>query len=52
LFELLSAEIEHHSVRLAWINSVHDSLAAQMRMRAEAGSLSEWFSLPGKEIVQ
>jgi adhesin transport system outer membrane protein len=52
LFELLSAEIEHHSVRLALINSVHDSLAAQMRMRAEAGSLSEWFSLPGKEIVQ
>ena len=52
LFELLSAEIEHHSVRLAWINSVHDSLAAQMRMRAEAGSLSEWFSLPGKEIVK
>ena len=52
LFELLSAEIEHHSVRLAWINSVHDSLAAQMRMRAEAGSLSEWFSLPGEEIVQ
>ena len=51
LFELLSAEIEHHSVRLAWINSVHDSLAAQMRMRAEAGSISEWFGLPGKETV-
>ena len=51
LFELLSAEIEHHSVRLAWINSVHDSLAAQMRMRAEAGSISEWFGLPGKETI-
>ena len=52
LFELLSAEIEHHSLRLAWINSVHDSLVSQMRMRAEAGSLSEWFSLSGKETVR
>jgi len=49
LFELLYAEGEHHSLRLAWINSVHDSLAAQMRMRAEGGSLTEWFSLPSKE---
>jgi len=52
LFELLSAESEHHSLRLAWINSVHESLVSQMRMRAEAGSLSEWFSLPAKEIVR
>jgi len=52
LFELLSAEIEHHSLRLAWINSVHDSLVSQMRMRAEAGSLSEWFNLSGKETVR
>ena len=52
LFELLSAESEHHSLRLAWINSIHDSLISQMRMRAEAGSLSEWFSLPAKEIVR
>ena len=52
LFELLSAESEHHSLRLAWINSVHESLASQIRMRAEAGSLSEWFSLPAKEIVR
>ena len=52
LFELLSAEAEHHSLRLAWINAVHDSLASQMRMRGEAGSLSEWFRLPEKESVQ
>jgi hypothetical protein len=52
LFELLSAEIEHHSLRLAWINAVHDSLVAQMRMRAEAGTYSEWFSSPEKEIVR
>jgi adhesin transport system outer membrane protein len=52
LFELLYAEGEHHSLRLAWINSVHDSLAAQMRMRAEGGSLTEWFSLPSKESAR
>ena len=52
LFELLFAESEHHSLRLAWINSVHESLVSQMRMRTEAGSLSEWFSLPAKEIVR
>jgi len=52
LFELLSAESEHHSLRLAWINAVHDSLASQMRMRGEAGSFSEWFRLPEKESVQ
>ena len=52
LFELLSAEVEHHSLRLAWINAVHDSLVAQMRMRAEAGTYSEWFSSPEKEIVR
>ena len=52
LFELLSAESEHHTHRLAWISSVHDSLVSQMRMRAEAGSLSEWFSLPAKEIAR
>jgi len=52
LFELLSAESEHHSLRLAWINSVHESLVSQMRMRAEAGSLTEWFSLPAKEIAR
>jgi adhesin transport system outer membrane protein len=52
LFELLSAENEHHSLRLAWINSVHDSLASQMRMRGEAGSYSEWFRLPEMESVR
>jgi adhesin transport system outer membrane protein len=52
LFELLSAEVEHHSLRLAWINAVHDSLVSQMRMRTEAGTYSEWFSLPEKEIVR
>jgi adhesin transport system outer membrane protein len=52
LFELLSAESEHHSLRLAWINAVHDSLASQMRMRGEAGLFSEWFRLPEKESVQ
>ena len=52
LFELLSAEGEHHSLRLAWINAVHDSLVSQMRMRGEAGSFSEWFRLPEKEGVQ
>jgi len=52
LFELLSAEGEHHSLRLAWTNAVHDSLVSQMRMRGEAGSFSEWFRLPEKEGVQ
>jgi len=52
LFELLSAESEHHSLRLIWINSVYESLVSQMRMRAEAGSLTEWFSLPVKEIAR
>ena len=52
LFELLSAENEHHSLRLAWINSVHESLVSQMRMRSEAGSLTEWFSLAAKETVR
>jgi len=27
-------------------------LVSQMRMRAEAGTYSEWFSLPEKEIVR
>jgi adhesin transport system outer membrane protein len=52
LFELLSAESEHHSLRLAWINAVHDSLTSQMRMRGEAGLFSEWFRLSEKESVQ
>jgi hypothetical protein len=37
---------------LIWINSVYESLVSQMRMRAEAGSLTEWFSLPAKEIAR
>jgi adhesin transport system outer membrane protein len=52
LFELLSAESEHHSLRLAWINAVHDSLAAQMRMRGEAALYSEWFVRQDKEFLQ
>ena len=52
LFELLSAENEHHSLRLAWINAVHDSLAAQMRMRGEAALYSEWFGRQEKEFLQ
>ena len=42
LFELLAAEGDHHSMRLAWINSIHDSATAQIRMRSEAGALSDW----------
>jgi adhesin transport system outer membrane protein len=47
LFELLSAEGDHHSTHLAWINSIYDSAIAQIRLRTDSGTLSDWLQLPG-----
>ena len=46
LFELLSAEGDYHSTQLAWVNCIHDSAIAQIRMRADSGTLLVWLGLP------
>ena len=49
LYELLGAEAEHHSLRMGWLSAIHDSWAAQLRLRTESAALGDWFGVPSKE---
>ena len=49
LYELLGAEAEHHSLRMGWLGAIHDSWAAQLRLRTESAALGDWFGVPSKE---
>jgi adhesin transport system outer membrane protein len=49
LYELLGAEAEHHSLRMGRLSAIHDSWAAQLRLRTESAALGDWFGVPSKE---